>query len=1471
MAYDLSNPLHIIQDSRYAKQDGWEVDDISLCSSGNIAVSGRNYSTGQSYVSIYGCTVDNSDSRDKPTLLYHKQLIDKEFPWRPRYISFVKPNSAEIITCRYDQVQVIDYNRDVVLRSRKVNGWAMCVSVSESQIFIGIQLSDIVNIYDKDLNRIKSIRLKEIREDYPLDIAEAADRLYVRTWDGRAIVYSQDNGRILTEYTTVQEYSGAYSIAVNIELGLTAVLWHPIIGTEQDQIIMYLLSENKSFLTLNVESGVFRIRISEKGRIVTGTQYTGEVKMYNLASVFSYSRLKQSLVSRLGRDDCEKLADFFAMGGEELNGILNSNRPASTLLFTLEEKGVMQPSNVDRLEEAFLRLEMSPSYHAVNMYQKLSDIPIISTFEKFIAGFSTFLKSDLFEALCEHFNISASERSEALSNNAPGLSLLVLLKAKNIITPTDVSALTIPAFATLKQVVTKINKYQRDLRESKISLLEHQRELTPEEKADIFIYYLHLNIKSWYEFICPLPWKKASHWGLSDLFIACGLTLTNTKSHTSLTNVDDKCIVTYDDIFIHSTLKDALRIVVEGNPGSGKTMLASQIAYDWMEGKFENTKFAILLQLKYLEDMTIPEAITKLILPLECPLTEADVEVFLEKTDPGKVCLIFDGLEEYTGGGRDYDPQQSEVMKVMNREKLPATKVIITTRSEYLQDLPDCPMLKLRPFGKQERYNYVKKIFPQDDKKQNDVIMAVENDPLLLELCDVPLLFVMAVHNIDKIANVSDDETEKVTPFVRNIIQTLCTMEHEGAQLQDQLEELKSSDSDSDEWETIDSDDSAIFHLTLEEVAFNGLCTGKQQFLWPMNFVQNKIINVRLWIDSGILIVEEEIRRKKKSVPKNTTMEVILDDDLSPSDKSRKDLLTEMNIETKDMRPEIKDDDASIILDVVTPSGDKQHTVETSIDRDISKNAITVLQVRFLHKIIQEWFAAKHLSNLLENYNEDEVERCLNLISPIELHYVLRFACEISSEASPLILTYLNRYHRGLDNNKKRPVADCICQCFLEHRGGREGLKEVVTDFCKTSITICKEDSRQLQKAEISLLNFASENKILVLKVKLVDVWQSLLTKGNIIRLYLNSGVHLPPLCEVQSLTITSWDLKLQDLDLDLLMKYLFEWPSLQEVDLHFPVPPPKLGEDLVKRISLKHKKVTWSIGSVTHYLNEKGEWPPIDLTAQSSSLSPSTHQQQKREGAHSWDEKSIFDTKAVISREGGKLCIPDTGVKLYIPPNAFEDDIDQCLLRMRIILPGECDVPAASFTSNTSTVVELLPNNLRLKQTVILTLPHCLDLEVDRGDGSYTVQIFISHHERGTSPVWKAKSNLLYYLDDTKCVMWLESFCWVKFEVNGSIVKGKKIQVFAAGKVLESGDNIVETEVGYFPDLPSGGEILRNNKNLILSQQKPFLFLKKEKLPLTLSLLKVTPLIWKPLDDLQEIPYESIANSVEHSCPFIF
>ncbi|PIK35643.1 hypothetical protein BSL78_27530 [Apostichopus japonicus] len=45
--------------------------------------------------------------------------------------------------------------------------------------------------------------------------------------------------------------------------------------------------------------------------------------------------------------------------------------------------------------------------------------------------------------------------------------------------------------------------------------------------------------------------------------------------------------------------------------------------------------------------------------------------------------------------------------------------------------------------------------------------------------------------------------------------------------------------------------------ITLEELAFNGLCKGNQHLFWQKDFVDRSVANSKAWIDSGILVVEE--------------------------------------------------------------------------------------------------------------------------------------------------------------------------------------------------------------------------------------------------------------------------------------------------------------------------------------------------------------------------------------------------------------------------------------------------------------------------------------------------------------------------------------------------------------------------------------------------------------------------------------
>ncbi|KAJ8039036.1 hypothetical protein HOLleu_16622 [Holothuria leucospilota] len=1049
--------LHIIQDSRY--QDGWELDDISLCSSGNIAVSGHRpyrYSH-QSYVCIYGSTVDKPDSRDKPTLLYHKQFTDKgSWPWR--YISFIKPNSTEIVTCRIDEVQVIDYNREVVLRSRKVNGETWCLSVSESQIFVGLVLSDIVNIYDNDLNEIKSISLKGIRGYWPWDIAAAADRLYVCTWyHGRVIVYSQDSGNILTEYTTGQYRSEARSMGVHIQLGLTAVLWCQR-DTHQKQIIFYLLSENKSFLTVNVESGVSRIRISEQGRIVTGNKDTGEVSLYNWASLFTYSRLSESLVSTLERDDCEKLADFFAMGGEVFEGILKSDRPASTLLLALEEKGVIQPSNVDKLEKAFLGLEMSPSfYDAVHLYQKLRDQ--ITSYDRFLATLSAHLTSSVLAKLCHDFQVSDEQKDSIMCSQNPGLSLLLVLDEMGILKPSEVGCLETPfKNSKLVQALAKIDEYKEIVKEGSSQLpqiIPHSLE----EKRTLFVGFLKKKIRSWFETMTPVPWKRSCQWKSTDLFVGSGLILTDSKAKQSERKIDEQNNLNYIEIFTHKKLKSEIRIILEGDPGTGKTMLLSKLAYDWSNGKLDGADILIFLPLKIVEDKTLIQAVKEFYIPTYTQLSENDIESILA-SDRERICVLLDGLEEYSTGVRMRAKESSEVMKIMKKEKHSNCKVVITCRSDFAHDLPECPILKLGRFGEIERNSYIEKLSPNNIDKQQKIKRIIQDNPFILDLCSIPLLFVLAVHNIESISLSEEGQLNKVSPFMRSMILTLCpssTVKHE-----------------------VDGTHSKFFR----KLAFNGLCRGHQQLSWKKDFIERNVGKLKVWVDSGILVLEEGLVISEKE---NQDMSAInKGEELKEKTKKEKRKGTpELPVLSEDM---ISASMGASKVGHEVSKIEKQHQSVSELPTEpqvMRKKTVrraagqVSLTVKFLHKVIQEWFAATFFCSMMrrctsEDQFQNYVSSQLQHISPTDLHYVLRFTSYLHPPSCHVIMNYLLRSYRK-DGSVPPYIMNCVFLCFNEHNDIKgSDMRNAVTDVSKEVIKILSKDCRLLQHAKSALLEYAS-------------------------------------------------------------------------------------------------------------------------------------------------------------------------------------------------------------------------------------------------------------------------------------------------------------------------------------------------------------------------------------------------------------
>ncbi|KAJ8018498.1 Protein NLRC5 [Holothuria leucospilota] len=1071
---------------------------------------------------------------------------------------------------------------------------------------------------------------------------------------------------------------------------------------------------------------------------------------------------------------------------------------------------------------------------------------------------------------------------------------------------------------------------------------------TVRDKRSLFVEFLKKKITSLSEMSYFTPGEKSFRWKSIDLFVSCWLTLNDRKSMASVKNNEDQCELKYTEIFTHERLKSETRIIIEGGPGAGKTMLLAQLAFDWSKGKIESVDILIFLPLKTVKDKTLIQAIKEFYIPENTPLSGNDIADILASNEE-KICLLLDGMEEYSGGGKMRAKESYDVRKVMKKEKYPNCKVVVTCHSYFMHDLPDGPLLKIGHFGERERNSYIEKLSLENMKIGEKMKQVIEDDSFLLGHCSIPLLFALTVHNIESMIFAGDSHFDKVAPFMKNIVETLCASSMSGHETLSEKEQL-----------------------ILGELAFNGLCKSQQQFSWPKDFIETKISRLKQWLDCRILVLERDMRMH-------------------------------LGMEVQNIAENYERHDFEKIEHVTGKTGTSQSLAQDETQqykedrqgRETQSNETTV-KVRFLHETIQEWFAATYLCSMMNSYtDEDQFHECvinqLNQLSPKDLHYVLRFTSYLHPRSCHAIINYLLTNFLSDDGSIDSHVMDCICLCFAEHNDIKgTDIKNSVAEVCKeVMITIDFEDGRFLQKAKSSLLEYASNCGVIIKEIELSNV----ISAVDETSLTLNSGIELPQLNTLEVIEVSQLDQVLHQDDFENILKFLSKGSSIKTILCVFPCHPPKiLDEVIIENVISKNLEVEWNNGAVIWTLDPKkqifmpmfgtmtkadqlelknkedefmsyeqylmslpgtsetpfSKWPAkrplskilhsdmklgiaakrlkmnwnlklksekeykkeevLDLSKDSILEEPSTSYVEEKffkeespspdvaqafikeenaesdseqklwtvspVGAHEHSQttvhcdRSLLQAQATITQFGGIIEIPDTGVFLRVPPHALPEGMQECLIKMKIIPISMSHDEATSFSSNSSVRVELLPNHFKFRCHVALTLPHCLEL---KKNVVYRAKVFLSHHNEGERPQWEEQQEPFYDLHERLCTILLKSFCWIKFDIDDEIVEGKRLQLYTAAKKMYFEDMYAAVEVGYHLDLPGEQEILRINPHLILAQRRPFVFLREGQHPLSIFLSRIIPHQWKYKDrNPKEIPFHSVAASVEHSCPFV-
>ena len=248
------------------------------------------------------------------------------------------------------------------------------------------------------------------------------------------------------------------------------------------------------------------------------------------------------------------------------------------------------------------------------------------------------------------------------------------------------------------------------------------------------------------------------------------LTNNNTMAFSHVTNWQSRCPnvkfrVTREitdlftaDPFISSLETDTnpanivKSILIEGAPGTGKTIFLKEIAYRWANGTIlDNAKIVFLIFLRDSRFQSVT-TISEMLQYFDC-LEEKEIAAVvqqLKQSNGEGVVFLIDGLDEYPGA-----LQNTFLARLIDRTILSKCMLVITSRpcaSLSLHNKVE-QRIELLGFGIKERDNYILKYLKSLPKEREKLELYLEEHPMLNSLVYIPfhltvLLFLFQQGNL---------------------------------------------------------------------------------------------------------------------------------------------------------------------------------------------------------------------------------------------------------------------------------------------------------------------------------------------------------------------------------------------------------------------------------------------------------------------------------------------------------------------------------------------------------------------------------------------------------------------------------------------------------------------------------------------------------------------------------------------------
>ena len=191
------------------------------------------------------------------------------------------------------------------------------------------------------------------------------------------------------------------------------------------------------------------------------------------------------------------------------------------------------------------------------------------------------------------------------------------------------------------------------------------------------------------------------------------------------------------------------RLLVEGEGGVGKTTFCSKIAWDWTNGsRFQEFTMILVIPLRDTEHNETVGEIAKRFLPDENQVQARQIDNYI-RTNPDKVFIIFDGLDEYNS---DLSlPHSNDIVQILRSDRLRTCTVLVTTRPWKADQVRlqtnlvrTYAFVAVEGFSEENLSVYILKFFESDEVAGRDLIKFMdENDVIKENMAPYPIYTAM--------------------------------------------------------------------------------------------------------------------------------------------------------------------------------------------------------------------------------------------------------------------------------------------------------------------------------------------------------------------------------------------------------------------------------------------------------------------------------------------------------------------------------------------------------------------------------------------------------------------------------------------------------------------------------------------------------------------------------------------------------